>query len=196
MNILSSSRRSCRRPNAFAARDCGAILGSTIRGALRALAGALVCLAYSQAQRVPWEEKAPYADRILYNGQRYKTIQIEDKINVWASMNHTKDVTVANVVITNEGKGRFDIDPEKFVCICTSPRQRVLKYNWFFNLEKSTGLMVLRANSVPAGADLKGLVSFERIRKCETMKLIVTVQEVAFEFPFTHAGGSTTGNMN
>ena len=166
------------------------------RVALSAIFGVLAGLGYGQSQRVSWEENAPYADRIVYNGQRYKTIQIEGKINVWARMNHTKDVTVANVVIMNEGKGRFDVDPEKFVCICTSPRQRALKYNWPFNLEKNTGIMVLRANSVLAGSELKGLVSFDRISRCDTMKLIITVQEEAFEFPFTHAGGSATGNMN
>jgi len=161
-----------------------------------ALAGLIACLGYSQTQRVLWEEKALYADRIMYNGQRYKTIQVADQINVWASMNHTKDLTVANVVIMNEGKKRFDVDPENFVCICTSPKQKVLKPYWPFGLEKSTNIMIARANSVLPGSDLKGLVSFERIRKCDAMKLIITVQDVAFEFPFTHKGGSATGNMN
>jgi hypothetical protein len=166
------------------------------RVALSAIFGVLAGLGYGQSQRVSWQENAPYSDRILYNGQRYKTIQIEDRINVWASMNHNKDAAFANVVIMNQGKSRFDVDPEKFVCICIGPKERVLKYRWPFNLDKSPGLMVLRANTVLAGSELKGLVSFERIGKCDTMKLIITVQEVAFEFPFTHAGGSADGNMN
>jgi len=165
------------------------------------LAGLVACLCHGQTRRVVWEESAPYADRMMYNGQRYKTLQITDKINVWASMNQTKRLTVANVVITNEGKERFNVDPEKFVCICTSLKQKILKHDWPFGLEKNTSLMILRANTVLPGDDLKGLVSFERIRRgCDAIRLIITIQygafNVAFEFPFTKAGGSVTGNMN
>jgi peptidyl-tRNA hydrolase len=160
-----------------------------------ALAGLLASLASAQTQRVSWDEKAPYADRMMYNGQRYKTIQVTDKINVWASMNHTSTLTVANVVITNEGKERFDVDPERFICVCTSPKQKVLKHDWPFGLGKNTTLQILRANTVLPGSDLKGMVSFERIRRCDAIRLVIIVQNVAFEFPFTHAGGAS-GNMN
>ena len=56
--------------------------------------------------------------------------------------------------------------------------------------------MILRANTVMPGSDLKGLVSFERIRRCDTMKLVITIEQISFEFPFTHVGGSPAGNMN
>jgi hypothetical protein len=134
---------------------------------------------------------------MMYNGQRYKTIQVTDKINVWAAMTHTKSSTLASVVITNEGEQRLDVDPQNFVCICsTGGKQRVLKYDWPFGFEKNDNLMVLRANTLLPGSDLKGIVSFERVRRCDTIKLIIRVQKVSFEFPFTHAGGSGIGNMN
>ena len=138
-----------------------------------ALAGLLTSLASAQTQRVSWDEKAPYADRMMYNGQRYKTINVTDKINVWASMNHTSTLTIANVVIMNEGQERFDVDPERFICVCTSPKQKVLKHDWPFGLEKNTTLQILRANTVLPGSDLKGMVSFERIRRCDAMRLVI-----------------------
>ena len=120
----------------------------------------------------------------MYNGQRYKTIQITDQMYVWASFNHDRDYTLANVIVTNQGTKRFDVDPELFTCVCLGKKPKILEFSWPFGVPTDPKPLVLRANTLLPGETAKGIVSFQRIKKCEPALLRVPVSGLTLEFPF------------
>ncbi len=133
---------------------------------------------------VRWAETAPYADHLLYNGQRYKTIQIKDRVYVWASFQHRHAFTMAVIVVMNQSNGRIDVDPEQFTCVCLGKKPKILKYSWPFGIPTDPDSHVLRANTLLPGEDVKGIVSFQTIRKCDSAIIQVPIGRTTFEFPF------------
>jgi hypothetical protein len=67
---------------------------------------------------------APYARSEDSNGQHYKSIQLEDRIYVWASFRHDRSATL-NVIVTNEGKQQFDVNPPQFTCVCFAGKPKI-----------------------------------------------------------------------
>ena len=138
----------------------------------------------NEGKVIRWDESLSYADHLLYNGQRYKTIQIKDRIYVWASLQHTRASTLANIIVVNQSEGRIDVDPEEFTCVCLGKKPKILRYHWPFGVPTDPNSHVLRANTIMPGEDVKGIVSFQLIRKCDSAIVQVPISGTTFEFPF------------
>jgi hypothetical protein len=111
---------------------------------------------------VRWNEGAAYARSEDSNGQHYKSIQLKDRIYAWASFRHDRSATLANVIVINESKQQFDVDPRQFTCVCSAGKPRTLKYEWPFGTPMGPSAMVLRVTRLSPGDRVKGVVSFQR----------------------------------
>jgi hypothetical protein len=147
----------------------------------------LLIAAFSLAQAddvVTWRAGAPYARTLESNGQHYKSIQLTDRLYVWVSFRHDPAATLANVIVDNQGQQPFDVNPQRFTCVCSSGKSKTLKYEWPFGAPMGPNAMVLRATTLPPGDNVKGVVSFQRIKKCDTALVRVPIAGTTFEFPF------------
>jgi hypothetical protein len=133
---------------------------------------------------VRWNEGAAYARSEDSNGQHYKSIQLKDRIYVWASFRHDRASTLANVIVINEGKERVDLDPRRFTCLCGAGKPKTLKYEWPFGTPMGPNAMVLRVTTLLQSENVKGVVSFQRIKKCDRAVVRVPIEGTTFEFPF------------
>ncbi len=133
---------------------------------------------------VRWKEGAPYARTLESNGQHYKSIQLADRLYVWASLRHDPAATLANVIVDNQGQQSFDVDPQRFTCVCSGGRPKTLKYEWPFGPPMGPNAMVLRFTTLPPGDNVKGVVSFQRIKKCDAALVRLPIAGTTFEFPF------------
>ena len=103
---------------------------------------------------------------------------------MWASFRHDRSATLANVIVSNESKQQFDVDPRQFTCVCSAGKPKTLKYEWPFGTPMGPSAMVLRVTRLSPGDQVKGVVSFQRIKKCATAVVRVPVVGVTLEFPF------------
>ena len=131
-----------------------------------------------------WKEGAPYARTLESNGQHYKSIQLTDRVYVWVSFHHDLAATLANVIVDNQGTQPLDLNPQRFTCVCSSGKSKNLKYEWPFGAPMGPDAMVLRVTTLPPGDNVKGVVSFQRIEKCDTALIRVPIAGTTFEFPF------------
>jgi hypothetical protein len=154
---------------------------------------AAVAIAFAQeapTRFVKWVPNTEWSDTIMYNGQRYKTIGVKDKILVGAALDNIHFATVALVMLTNEGQQRLEVDPSLFTCKCYGRRDKMLRQGWPFGADKNPNLKILRANAVFPGDDLAGMVGFEK-GPCSNATLHVVISGVTFEFHFEWSGAQT-----
>src|SRR5579864_1363418 len=87
---------------------------------------------------VRWSPNTDWSDTLTYNGQRYKTIGVKDKIFVGAALNDIRRfATIALVLVRNEGEQRLEVDPSFFTCKCEAQRDRMLRQGWPFGYQKN-----------------------------------------------------------
>jgi hypothetical protein len=147
-----------------------------------ALAAPVIVAPGAAEDVVRWNQGAPYARTLDSNGQHYKNIQLSERIYVWASFRHDRFATLANVIVLNDGKERVDVDPQRFTCVCSG--NKTLKYEWPFGASSDPQAMVFRFTTLLPGDQVKGVVSFQRTKKCDAAVIRVPVGGTIFEFPF------------
>ncbi len=133
---------------------------------------------------IRWAEGAPFAATEDANGQHYKTIELKRRIYVRVSFRHDRYSTLANVAILNESKQPFDVNPRQFTCTCSNEKPKTLKYSWPHGALTGTNALVLRSTTLSLAEDVKGVVSFERRKRCDPAVIRLPLAGSTFEFPF------------
>jgi len=133
---------------------------------------------------IRWAEGAPFAGTEDANGQHYKTIELKRRIYVRVSFRHDRYATLANVAILNESKQPFDVTPQQFTCTCSDKKPKTLKYAWPHGAPMGPNALVLRSTTLALAEDVKGVVSFERRKKCNPAVIRLPLAGSTFEFPF------------